>query len=144
MKERHKSIAAVYLILKQESRVLLLKRFNTGYCDDQYGLPSGHVEKDESIIDAMVREASEEIGVVIRSADLRLAHIRDRSSDDGHRIDFFFTCERWSGELVNAEPHKCSDLRWFGRDQLPKDIISYIQQVLDQIDAGHIYSLENW
>ena len=53
------------LMLRKGNKVLLLRRFNTGYEDGNYCFPGGHVEKGEPIYKAMIREAKEEIGIEI-------------------------------------------------------------------------------
>ena len=60
------------------------------------------------------------------------------------RIGFFFTCWRWRGEIANREPHKCSELGWYGPDALPTDTIPYIRHVLARIDSGVPYSSSGW
>ncbi len=65
MKERYKFICAVYLILIKENKVLLLKRANTGYEDGNYSLVAGHMDGNETIKQAMIREATEEAGIVM-------------------------------------------------------------------------------
>ncbi len=65
-------IPAVYLILEKDNKILLLRRYNTGYNDGLYSLPSGHVEDGEFPIDALIREAQEEIGIIIAKEHLLL------------------------------------------------------------------------
>jgi len=141
--ERHKSIPAAYLILQGNGKTLLLKRQNTGFCDGLFGLPSGHIESGESIVEGMIREAKEEIGIDLLSKNLLLAHVRDRNAEDGHRIDFFFLCSRWEGEIENREPRKCAELMWIEGTDHP-DIIPYVKEVLDHVAQQHNYSLEDW
>ena len=64
-------LVAVHLILVQDSKVLLLRRYNTGYEDGNYGVVAGHLERDEEIVAAMVREAREEAGIEIPSLSPR-------------------------------------------------------------------------
>ena len=66
MKTRHSIICASYLLLVRDTEVLLSRRFNTGYEDGNYSLPAGHVDKGESVADALVREAKEEIGIDVK------------------------------------------------------------------------------
>ena len=54
---------AVYLLLLREEQVLLRQRHNTGYEDGSYSAIAGHVEPDERITHALVREAAEEAGI---------------------------------------------------------------------------------
>ncbi|MEK7464953.1 MAG: NUDIX domain-containing protein, partial [Patescibacteria group bacterium] len=98
MKERFTIVPAVYLILIRDGEVLLGRRRNTGFHDGEYMLPSGHVDGGETFREAMIREAKEEIGIVLDSKDLRLVHTMHRKSGEQERGDFFFTTERWEGE----------------------------------------------
>jgi 8-oxo-dGTP diphosphatase len=65
MQHRFKRIPAVYLILRRDSQVLLLKRANTGYQDGKYSLIAGHLEGDELATEATAREAKEEAGISV-------------------------------------------------------------------------------
>ena len=64
-KIRHTIIPAVYLILERDNKILMLRRFNTGYCDGQYSLVAGHVDAGESVTTTMIREAREEANIVV-------------------------------------------------------------------------------
>ena len=66
---------AVYIIVRQQQRILLLQRKNTGFDDGKWSLPAGHVEEGESALTAAIREAEEEIGIVIPSSALNLVCI---------------------------------------------------------------------
>lgn len=68
--ERFKLPSAVHLFLICDSQVLLSRRFNTGYEDGKYSVVAGHLNGDEEIKAAMIREAREEVGVEISPLDL--------------------------------------------------------------------------
>lgn len=138
-KERFRAIPAVYLSLIKDNKVLLLLRKNTGFEDGNYGLVSGHLEPDETIMQAMAREAKEESGIEIDLADLELQHVLNRQESGNERIDFFFSAKKWNGEITNTEPHKCDGLEWFDLDKLPNNIVDYINQVLEDIKDKKIY-----
>ena len=55
--ERLKLKIAVYIILIKDGKILLGRRFNTGWQDGNYGLPSGHLEPEESMMEALLRES---------------------------------------------------------------------------------------
>lgn len=148
-KERHREVPASYLVLIKDGKVLLLRRFNTGYQDGNYSLPAGHVDKGETFTECLIRESKEEIGVDLKQEDLKVMHLMHRFSgvewgDEGYRIDVFFTAEKWAGEINNMEPHKCDDLSWHDLNNLPQNIIPYIRNALDCINKKIFYSELDW
>ena len=142
MQQRNVAVPSSYLILKKDGEVLLGRRINTGYYDGYYALPAGHVEADELPLRGLIREAAEEIGVIITPENAKLVHTmyRARHDETGERVDFFFVVEQWRGDVVNTEPHKCDDLRWFSFDHLPKRMMSHVKYALEQYQEGIYYS----
>ena len=125
---------AVYLILQKDDRFLFLQRKNTGFQDGNYSLPAGHVDGNERLVDSMIREAKEEIGMDLFEEDLKLVHVMHRNYQIDHpedeRLDFYFIAKKWNGEIENCEPHKCSDLSWFSLEDAPNNVIPYIRQAV--------------
>ena len=147
MKERHKIIPASYLVLVRDNKVLLLRRYNTGYEDGNYSLPAGHVEKNETFTQCVIREAQEEIGIFLEKEDLRNSHLMQRdsgTSEDNERMDCFFIAKKWSGEIENKELNKCDDLSWFDLNELPDNIIPYVKHALENIRDDIFYSEFGW
>lgn len=143
-KERFKIIPTVYLILLKDNRILLLRRYNTGFHDGDYSFPAGHLDGNETLIQTMIREAKEEIGVELGAEDLKLVHVFHRKEPKEERINFFFTAERWSGEPKIMEPHKCNEISWFEVDNLPANVIPYIKQAIDCFKNKIFYSEIGW
>ncbi len=95
--ERKVTIPASYLILENDNKILLLKRFNTGYEDGNYSLIAGHLEDDESLTQCIIREAKEEAGIIVKEEDLNVEYVlhRNSGSETGNqRIDVFFTTNK--------------------------------------------------
>lgn len=143
MEEKFKMIASVYLLIIKDNKILLLRRADTGYEDGNYGLAAGHVDVDESITAAAIREAKEEAGIDINPADLEIKTTMHRRQKD-ERVDFFFEVKKWSGEVQNMEMDKCDDLSWFPLDNLPSNTIPYIRQAIECYKKGIIYSEFGW
>lgn len=143
-KERFKLIPSVYAVFIKEGKILLLRRYQTGYEDGNYGLPAGHADGEETMREALIREVAEEVGAQIDVNDLELVLTMHRWCGDHERIDLFFTVKRWEGEIKNLEPHKCDDLSWFSLDRLPGNIIPYIRTAIDCYLNGTKYCEFNW
>lgn len=137
--ERFTLRPAVYLILIRDNKVLLLRRFNTGWRNGDYTLPAGHVDGRESIRTALSREAAEEVGVTVQPAALKFAHVMHQY-DNHEYVDFYFVATAWDGEPTNLEPEKCDDVRWFSLEDLPENIIPNVRQALDAYAKKSYYS----
>jgi 8-oxo-dGTP pyrophosphatase MutT (NUDIX family) len=133
----------VHLLFLRENQILLLRRFNTGFEDGNYSVPAGHLDGDETVRMAAVREASEEIGVRIDVEDVTFATVVHRKSDD-ERVDFFVHIEAWDGEPVNTEPEKCDELRWCNLDALPENTIPYVRKAIQNYLDGIPYDEFGW
>ncbi|MGP3918867.1 NUDIX hydrolase [Nonomuraea sp. 10N515B] len=135
----------VHLILIRGGKVLLLLRANTGFADGSWSVPGGCLDAGETLPEGAAREAREELGIVIDRADLAFAHLCHHADPDGQaRIGVFFAATRWAGEPVNAEPSKCDKIDWFGLDDLPADVVSYIRTGIDAYRCGQAFSLDGW
>ena len=112
---------AINLIVKKGEKVLLLRRFNTGWNDGKYALMGGHVEDGENPEDAVVREAYEELGIVVDKKDI--VYKRTMIVEPDH-VYLYYECEKYSGEPTIAEPDQCDDLRFFDIANLPENLIA--------------------
>lgn len=137
---RHQVIPAVHLFLIKDEKVLLLRRYNTGYEDGNYSVPAGHIDLGEHAVLAMIREAKEEIDIDLDESQLEMSHVMNRLSDGEERIDFFFVVRDWQGEPIINEKNKCDQLKWFSIDNLPENTIPYIQVALENINKKVVYS----
>ena len=140
VKERHKIIPASYLVLIKNNKILLQRRFNTGYEDGKYSVIAGHVDKGETFTKAIIREVKEEAGITLQAEDLRVVHVMNRNIQDNERIDIFFIAEKWTGNIENKEPNKCDDLSWFDLDDMPDNVIPYIKEAINCIKNKVIYT----
>jgi len=65
---------------------------------------------------------------------------RAKGNNDSERIDAYLYADKWSGEIKNMEPNRCEELRWFPLDNLPQNIIPFIECAIDHIKNGLPYS----
>ncbi|TSC52310.1 MAG: hypothetical protein LiPW41_521 [Parcubacteria group bacterium LiPW_41] len=136
--------SAVHLFLIKNGNILLLRRANTGYEDGNYIVPAGGLDEDESVTMATAREAREEADIIVDPKNLKMVHVMHRTKDDGGRIDFFFTTDKWEGEPRIAEPHKCDDMNWFPLNALPQNVVPYVKFALEKSNQGITFSEFEW
>lgn len=148
MKTRFKTTVAVFLILEREingrRQILLQKRFNTGYMDGMWDCgASGHLEKGESMKNAIIREAKEELNIALNIDDVSFAAISHTFSDVEY-IHVYFVAKRYEGAPEIAEKDKCSDLAWFDISDMPEDIIPNRKTALINYFSGVRYNEFYW
>lgn len=141
MENRYKSIIVVDLMLtrrnNRKTEVLLALRKNTGYNDGKYELPGGHVEEGEDLIDAMIREAKEELNINLKRENLSIVHILHHYKAD--RIIFRILAKEYAGNIQIGEPDKCEKLEWFDINELPNNIDIKSKNDLKEISQGIFY-----
>lgn len=142
--------AAIVMLLRAnggKTEVLLQRRKNTGFMDGKWDLScSGHVEHGENMTQAAVREANEELGVVISPDKMKffvLIHKRDEECDLTY-FNAYFACEKFLGEPKICEIEKCSELKWFDLDNLPDDLIDDRKQAVKAYKNGKHYIEYGW
>ncbi len=129
----------VRLILYNRGSVLLLrqKKLRGG----NFTLVGGTIEETEFAMEALIREAEEEAGVVLKKEDLQLAHVlHKRPKNKRHRITLYFKAKKWSGKIKTGEPHKFKGVGWFPLDGLPGNLTETVRHVFKQYRKGRLYS----
>jgi ADP-ribose pyrophosphatase YjhB (NUDIX family) len=142
-KDKFKLRCAVYLILIKKKKILLSRRFNTGWMDGKYSLVAGHLDGNETVSQAMIREALEEAKITIRKEDLIPATVIHRKAAIEY-IDFFFVAKKWIGEPKNGELNKCDDLSWFPLDNLPDNLLPFVREALENYKNKNPFFESGW
>jgi len=149
IKQLHGIHSAAYLLLEKNGKFLMMRRYNTGFYDGLYCFAVGKVDGGEACSASVIREAAEELGILIKSEDVECVHITHRlNALPGYThqewFDVFFKARAWQGEIINKEPHKCDDISWFDLDALPENIIPYLKKAIEHIRKGRFYSEHGW
>lgn len=141
--------AAVIVHDRDTDRLVLLQRGpNAKFARGSWDLPVGKCDPGESVATAAVRELHEETGLRVEVDDLALAHVvhgaHGAESPNGY-LTVVFATQRWSGELVNAEPAKHAQVRWVPFDEVPKDAVAPTYEATRRYRAGeHRVLLPGW
>lgn len=136
-------VPASYVYLLRGDEVLLQRRQNTGYMDGHWVAgAAGHIEPGETARHAAVREALEEIGVIIPPRSLELVSVMQRTDGTNEpreqRVDWFWTSRDWRGEPRICEPCKAQGLGWFRIDELPEPMPDYERFILGGLSTGSL------
>ena len=124
----------VFLI--KNNAVLLGKRKNC-YGDGTWGLPGGHLEYGESVIECAKRELKEELG--IEGLELKLISVIDNIDERGHYVHISFLLKRFLGEIQCMEPDLCYEWKFFDISILPEDIFKPHQKIFKDYFRNTIY-----
>jgi len=135
---------AVFGILEQDGKTLLCRRFNTGHQDGNYGLPAGHIDGNETLTTALIRELKEEIGVEVTESEVSPALFVHRHSKDTEYIDIFFKVTSFRGIPKIMEPDKCDAFGWYHPEAFPDNLIEYVRLALKAIGRGEKYLETGW
>ncbi|TWT89408.1 NUDIX hydrolase [Neorhodopirellula pilleata] len=107
-------VAAVgALIINSDNNVLLVRRSrNPG--KNQWGLPGGFVDRDETIEEALAREVLEETSLVVRDCSLMLTgpNRYTYAGVTADVIDLFYLCSVENEQSVELAASELNDYRW--------------------------------
>lgn len=141
MEERFRSVVCADLLVKRnvnnETYILLMKRQNTGNNDGEYELPGGHLEANEDLFDAMIRETKEELLVDLTRDDIKMIHLLHHFN--GERLNFIFETDGDKIEPLIGEPNKCSELKWVKINDLPKQTTEKVKLIIKNIISNNFY-----
>lgn len=111
MSKRESVELTVLCLICQNGKILLQNRVKADW--QGYTLPGGHVEPEESIIDAVIREMKEETGLTVEAP--RLCGIKQFPVEDGRYLVFLFKTDRFSGTLSSSQE---GQMEWVERANL--------------------------
>lgn len=114
--------SAVYAVIKNEKwEILFWRRENSWFKDWFLQLPAWHIEWNETMKQACIREIKEEVNLDVLEEDLEIIHISHRVCPDRVYFDIYLEVKKYSWELKINEPEKCSELKFIDINNLPKD-----------------------
>jgi 8-oxo-dGTP diphosphatase len=123
-------VLGVNVAIIKESKVLLTKRRDF----EVWCLPGGEVEEGESLAQAALREAKEEVGYTVRLERLVGIHSRPQWLSVGGHIAVF-TASIIGGDL-EVQADEVVEAGFFSADELPLEmVLGGKQQVMDALNG---------
>lgn len=131
----------VLCLIYKDNKILLQDRIKKDW--KGYTLPGGHIEKDESIVDAVIREMKEETGLTILNP--KLCGVKQFPIDNGRYIVFLFSADKFKGDLISSNE---GNMHWVNKDDLSNlnlvnDFNELLQVILDENLNEFQYVIEN-
>ena len=101
-----------------------------------YAFPGGHIEKGESLHDAVVREIFEETGLTISHP--KLVGVKNWHTDEGVRYSVFcYKATEFSGQIHSTEE---GEISWVDKDNLPQLDLAYdMLELLRMMEDEELY-----
>ena len=122
----------INMIITKDNKILLQKRKGSKLWPDYYALPAGHIDEGETQFDALIREAQEELGIIIDHKKILNSYVvlrRNYFKIDGKQlepyIDYYFEIKDYDGKPKIMEEEKCDELIWADINNLPEPFINY-------------------
>ena len=120
MTERFTPFATVALIIEHNGRYLVVEEYNEDQDNRKvFGNPCGHIEKNESIIDAALREGREETGCEVEL--LSLVCINDYVKDKETILRFCFEAkikDMPKSMKANDPDNEILDIKWYTKEEI--------------------------
>lgn len=141
MSRTEKVELTVLCLIHKDDKYLLQDRIKNDW--KGYTLPGGHVEKDESIVDAVVREMQEETGLTVQNP--RLCGIKQFPIEGGRYIVFLYEADEFEGEIISSDE---GQMHWVSKDELQSvnlvnDFHELLQVMLDDNLSEFQYVIED-
>lgn len=141
MKRTENVELTVLCLIHKGDRYLLQDRIKDDW--KGYTLPGGHIERDESIVDAVIREMKEETGLTVLNP--KLCGVKQFPIEGGRYIVFLFRADEFEGEVVSSEE---GAMHWISRDELPdvntvNDLNELLKVMLDDDLSEFQYVINN-
>jgi 8-oxo-dGTP diphosphatase len=103
-------------VIIREGKLLLVKRGIEPF-KGFWALPGGHLNEDESVEEALVREAHEETGLQVEPLEIVGVYSKPGRDPRGHTVTIAYLCKLVGGSLEAGDD--ASEVNWFPLDSLP-------------------------
>lgn len=113
------AVAVQAILLNADERILLLSS-PTRNRPDEWQTISGTLEASETILDGVLREASEEVGLQVQVRPLGVVHTHTFHFDDQvpYMIGIYYLCAYEGGRIEPGDDMRDAHYRWWSIEEL--------------------------
>lgn len=122
------------LAVFNDGKLLLCRRLKAPEAG-HWSIVGGKVDHMEPAADAARREAEEESGLKIHSAQFLCLSEQRIEADRQHWISLIYVTDDFSGEPQLMEPDKLSEIGWYPLDNLPQPLSLFAQDAVKALRA---------
>ncbi|HEY9773073.1 MAG TPA: NUDIX domain-containing protein [Planktothrix sp.] len=94
-----------------------------------YAAPGGHLEHGETFAACAAREVLEETNLSV--TNVRFLMIGNYNFSGKHYVDIDMVVDCPVGDPVAAEPDKCSEWKWYHKDELPAPLFVVTKRMIE-------------
>lgn len=127
MAHREQTIFVNMCMVTDGSKVLVIDRKKKDWPGITF--PGGHVEKNESFVEAVIREVYEETGLMIKDPVL-CGTKQFREDEDTRYVVLFYKATRFSGELASSNE---GEVFWIERTELTRYPLALDMEAMVQV-----------
>lgn len=133
MERTQKVILTCMCQISNGDNILVLDKVNNSYSGVTF--PGGHIESEEALTDAVIREVLEETGLSIKNPVM--CGIYNWINDDGSRyFVLLYKASEFTGELHSSEE---GEVRWiYKKDFLKEPLAQGMEAVFEIINSDNL------
>ena len=120
----------VAVIIKKQDHLLLIRR-KRSHGAGSWALPGGHLDFGESPTDCAIREAREEVGLVVN--DPRFVALTNDvfSAENKHYITIWMIADCPAFDVVSLSTEEVAEWGWFTWDDLPSPLFLPLENLVN-------------